>query len=255
MPEQNRRAHGSVPYRRIREKVGRALVRGRIIEPLVQESTPSIIAGKLRRAIAEGELAPGAQLGEAELARELGVSRGPLREAMQRLTQEGLLLSIRNRGLFVITMNDADIQDMYLARTAVEQAAAARLADISPREAHRALSQTVEMMKNAAAVGDTDAMSSADLEFHEVLVELAGSPRLSRMHKTLLTETRMCLNALKSTYRSSDNRAAEHQNIADAIGEGDVGLVEKLLISHMEDALQRLTAKDTATDTASGTNR
>ena len=47
---------------------------------------------------------PGAQLGEADLARELGVSRGPLREGIQRLTQEGLLVSIRNRGVFVIEM-------------------------------------------------------------------------------------------------------------------------------------------------------
>ncbi|WP_035775832.1 GntR family transcriptional regulator [Arthrobacter sp. H5] len=213
----------------------------RIIEPLVQESTPSIIAGKLRRAIAEGELAPGSQLGEAELARELGVSRGPLREATQRLTQEGLLLSIRNRGLFVITMNDDDIKDMYLARTAVERAAAAQLAVAAPGDARSVLSKTVAAMKEAAVAGDTDAVTSADLEFHEVLVGLAGSRRLSRMHNTLLTETRMCLNALKSTYRASDNRAAEHQGIADAIGAGDIELVDRLLISHMEDALQRLT--------------
>lgn len=62
-------------------------------------------------------------MGEAELAKELGVSRGPLREAMQRLTQEGLLISIRNRGLFVITMTEAEVRDMYVARTAVERAA------------------------------------------------------------------------------------------------------------------------------------
>ena len=60
---------------------------------VVQESTASIIANQLRQAIAQGHLTPGAQLGEAELARELGVSRGPLREGMQRLTQEGLLVS------------------------------------------------------------------------------------------------------------------------------------------------------------------
>src|SRR5699024_3616258 len=71
------------------------------LEPVVQESTPSLIARALRRGIADGSLAPGTQLGEAALARSLGVSRGPLREAMQRLTQEGLLVSHRNRGLFV----------------------------------------------------------------------------------------------------------------------------------------------------------
>lgn len=217
-----------------------------IIEPLVKESTPSIIAGKLRRAIAEGEFAPGAQLGEAELARELGVSRGPLREAMQRLTQEGLLLSIRNRGLFVITMTDADIHDMYRARTAVERAAAVWLAETSPREAASALSTSVKAMEAAAASDDVDALSRADLQFHEALVALAGSPRLSRMHGTLVTETRMCLNALRFTYPFGDDRAAEHQNIVDAIGNGDVEGLERLLASHMEDALQRLTAKDSA---------
>ena len=99
------------------------------IGPLAQESTPSIIADKLRQAIRHGQLTPGAQLGEAELARSFGVSRGPVREAMQRLTQEGLLVPIRNRGLFVIDMTADDIRDMYLAREAVERAAARKILD------------------------------------------------------------------------------------------------------------------------------
>lgn len=60
--------------------------RKRILTPLVQESTPAIIARKLRDAIANGDFPPGSQLTEAGLAADLGVSRGPLREAMQRLT-------------------------------------------------------------------------------------------------------------------------------------------------------------------------
>ena len=91
---------------------------------VAQESTPAIIADKLRQAIGHGELKPGAQLGEAELARKFGVSRGPVREAMSRLTQEGLLVPIRNRGLFVREMTADDIRDMYLAREAIERAAA-----------------------------------------------------------------------------------------------------------------------------------
>ncbi|MDN5574145.1 MAG: GntR family transcriptional regulator, partial [Micrococcales bacterium] len=61
------------------------------LNPVVQESTPALIARQLRRAIGEGELAPGQQLNEAALSRSLGVSRGPLREGLQRVTQEGLL--------------------------------------------------------------------------------------------------------------------------------------------------------------------
>ncbi|MEE2523289.1 GntR family transcriptional regulator [Pseudarthrobacter sp. J75] len=210
-------------------------------EPVVRESTPSIIAGKLRHAIGRGQIPPGAQLGEAELARELGVSRGPLREAMQRLTQEGLLISIRNRGLFVITMTDEEVRDMYVARTAVERAAAELILQKGTASIAARLRDVVKDMKKAADKGDLDAMSEADMEYHEALVSAAESPRLTRMHNTLLTETRMCLTALEKKYPDPETRVAEHAAIADALAQGDTELVGKLLVSHMEDALQRLT--------------
>ena len=169
------------------------------IGPLVQESTPSIIADKLRQAIGHGELKPGAQLGEAELARKLGVSRGPLREGMQRLTQEGLLVAIRNRGLFVIDMTPDDVRDMYLAREAIERAAARKILDGD----HVAAGE--ELLRHRRADGrrpDTPAeVSELDIAFHERLVQLARSPRLSRMHQTFITETRMCIHALDQTLR------------------------------------------------------
>ncbi len=225
-----------------KRKSGQAMQR---FEPVVRESTPSIIADKLRAAIGLGRIPPGAQLGEAELAKELGVSRGPLREAMQRLTQEGLLISIRNRGLFVITMTDAEVRDMYVARTAVERAASEVILQKDGKLIAARLLQIVKAMDKAAKKGDMDAMSEADMEYHASLVAAAGSPRLTRMHNTLLTETRMCLTALEKKYPDPHARVEEHRAIAEALGEGREELVGKLLISHMEDALERLTAGDT----------
>ena len=210
-------------------------------EPLVRESTPAIIAGKLRTAIGLGQIPPGSQLGEAELAKELGVSRGPLREAMQRLTQEGLLISIRNRGLFVITMTDEEVRDMYVARTAVERAASELILQKGGKGVAAQLIPIVKAMQRAADKGDLDAMSEADMEYHATLVAAADSTRLTRMHNTLLTETRMCLTALEKKYPDPHTRVAEHQAIAEALGDGDQERVGKLLISHMEDALERLT--------------
>lgn len=212
----------------------------RFIEPLVRESTPSIIAEKLRKAIGHGELRAGQQLGEAELARELGVSRGPLREGMQRLTQEGLLVSIRNRGLFVIEMTTENVRDMYVARTAIERAAGAQIFQRDPVHAGAQLLGTIEVMSRAAARQDTAAVSEADIEFHKLLVSLAKSPRLSRIHNTLLTETRMCIHALEETYRFSDERVAEHRGIAEAFKAADLGLADRRLVAHMEDAVVRL---------------
>jgi DNA-binding GntR family transcriptional regulator len=213
----------------------------RFIEPLAQESTPSIIADKLRKAIGHGELKPGMQLGEADLARKLGVSRGPLREGMQRLTQEGLLVAIRNRGLFVVDMTPDDVCDMYLAREAIERAAAQKILRGDHAAAGDALLDIVGQM--AAATGDPTGVGEADIAFHERLVELAASPRLRRMHQTFITETRMCIHALEETYAASDIRVGEHRALADAIGAGDAGLVDRLLSEHMEDAIERLTRR------------
>jgi DNA-binding GntR family transcriptional regulator len=217
---------------------------GRFIAPVDRESTPSIIARKLRKAIAHGELAPGTQLGEADLARELGVSRGPLREAMQRLTQEGLLVSIRNRGLFVIELTEADVHDIYLARTAVERAAAGEIFRRDPVVAGERLSSVIKKMARASDRQDRARISAADLEFHEALVQMAQSPRLTRMHQTLLTETRMCVTALQETYPSPDDRVPEHNEIADAFEAGDAELVDRLLIAHMQDAVVRLGSRE-----------
>lgn len=212
------------------------------IEPLVRESTPSIIAEKLRKAIGHGDLKPGQQLGEAELARQLGVSRGPLREGMQRLTQEGLLVSIRNRGLFVVEMTPENVRDMYVARTAIERAAASQIFSIKPQEAGERLAAVADEMAKAAARKDSAAVSEADISFHQVLVSLARSPRLSRMHETLLTETRMCIHALEESYQASDVRVAEHHGIAEAFVAGDPALADERLLAHMEDAVVRLDA-------------
>jgi DNA-binding GntR family transcriptional regulator len=210
------------------------------LDPIVQEPTPAIIARRIRDAIARGDFAPGIQLGETELAKELGVSRGPLREAMQRLTQEGLLVSYRNRGLFVVSMDEDDFRDIYLARTVVEAAAIRRVASTNPEDSAAQLMKAVHAMEEAAESPNGEAITEADMSFHALLVELAGSPRLKKMHDTLLTETRMCLNALKSTYATADKRIAEHKGIAEAISKGDSDLAEKLMAEHMEDALMRL---------------
>ncbi|MDN5854782.1 MAG: GntR family transcriptional regulator [Actinomycetia bacterium] len=210
------------------------------LEPVVRESTPSIIAAKLRDAIRDGELPAGAQLGEADLARQLGVSRGPLREGMQRLTQEGLLISIPNRGLFVVEMTEADVRDMYVVRSAVERAAAVQVFEHDAEKTARQLMKIADRMAAASDRERSDQVGEFDLEFHDCLVAGAESPRLSRMHDTLLTETRMCIHALGGTYPAPDVRVPEHMGIADAFAAGDPAVVDRLLVAHMDDAVERL---------------
>jgi DNA-binding GntR family transcriptional regulator len=210
------------------------------IEPVSRESTAGIIARQLREAIMNGSLPPGSQLGETELAARFQVSRGPLREAMQRLVSEGLLRSERHRGLFVIDLEPADVYDIYTARSAIERAAAVRIVRRDREKAAAILDEAVEAMAAAADDDDPTALSEADLRFHEALINSSDSPRLIRMARTLLIETRMCLAELQLTYRSVEERVVEHNEIIKAIRAGDEERVLALLDAHMEDAVQRL---------------
>lgn len=70
----------------------------------------------------------------------------------------------------------------------------------------------------------------------------SGSPRLIRMHETLLTETRLCIQALEATYASGDERVGEHTAIARSFTSGDPAVTDRLLREHMRDAVRRLCA-------------
>lgn len=216
------------------------MARAQSFEPVHQESTAALIARQLRDAIMHGRLEPGAQLSEAELSAQFGVSRGPLREAMQRLVQEGLLRSERNRGLFVIELADDDVRDVYAARSAIERAAAIMILRTADPGALAELRAACEAMTKAAKKKDMDRLSDADLQFHEVLVSQSGSPRLNRMHQTLIVETRMCMTALEDKYRVPVVLAAEHAAIVDAIEAKDEELTLRRIDDHMQDALTRL---------------
>lgn len=211
------------------------------LEPVVQESTPALIARSLRRAISSGEFPPGTQLGEAALARQLGVSRGPLREAMQRLTQEGLLVSHRNRGLFVPDLTPEAVSDMYLLRSTIERSAIQRVLQLGVEaETADRLDAVVDRMADIAEGVDSPEMVAADLDFHHELVEAARSERLSRVHETVIVETSMCLRALQSRYAPGEDRVSEHRELAAAIRAGEADRACAALDEHMRDGLARL---------------
>ena len=212
-----------------------------LLEPLQLQSTPALIADRLRSGILEGRFPPHTQLAEVELARQLQVSRGPIREAMQRLIQEGLLRAERNRGVFVVELGLDDARDVYLTRGVIERAAAAIVAKQRPEAALTELEGIVDQL--AASVGGAwTEVIAHDLAFHQTLVEAAGSPRLSRMFRTLVAETRLCLIRLEPFYQEGNEVVEEHQAIAEALRSGNRRRVEGLLQVHMDEAAARLSA-------------
>lgn len=210
------------------------------LEPVARRSTVEIVSDELRSAIRYGSLEPGAQLGEVELAARLGVSRGPLREAMQRLVQEGLLRSEPHRGLFVVELDEHDVTDVYLARLAIERAACQLIMRHNREAAAVALTAALKELTKAARHRDKVAISDADQAFHEALVRSSGSPRLARMADTLLVETRMCLHALQDHYPEPADLVEEHRALVEAITANDEPLLLRLIEEHMTESIDRL---------------
>lgn len=211
------------------------------LEPVRRQSTPALIADQLRAGMMNGLFRQGEQLAEAQLASQLAVSRGPLREAMQRLVQEGLLRGERNRGLFVAELTPDDIRDIYLARQAVEGAAVRSLLAGGAPPALGRMDEIVSEMEAASQRGQWEALADLDLEFHATLVDLTDSRRLQRMMQTLMVETRICQGALEGRYTRDADLADEHRDILNAIIAGAAEKALVLLSAHMSDAVGRLT--------------
>ena len=176
-----------------------------------------------------------------ELAASFGVSRGPVREALQRLIQEGLLRSEAHRGVFVPVMGEDDIVDIYLAREALESAAVRRITGTSrAASAYKSLDKVVRAMEAAAKAEDWKTVASRDLDFHTALVAAADSARLERMFTTVISETRLCLGMLTSEPDARDNLVDEHRQISEMIrAEDTVGAIA-VLTKHFDDAVVTL---------------
>lgn len=182
----------------------------------------AVITTHLRQRVVDGSYPPGAQLNEVELAGQFQTSRGPVREAMQRLVQEGLLVSQPHRGIFVPVLTYADIADLFVARAAVERAAVIELLGHGvPAATLAALEQVIGEMSLATERDEWSAVAGADLRFHEIIVDAAHSPRLKRMFDSLAGETRLGINLLVASLDGRADILGQHERMLQLLSAGD----------------------------------
>jgi len=200
------------------------------------------IAEEIRKAILSGAFPLGSQLNEMDLAEQFGVSRGPVREALQRLIQEGLLHSEPHRGVFVPELTDTDLADIYFVREAIEGAAIKTImARTDRKDVHRALTDVAKKMGEVVDGGGSwMQIAELDMVFHRELVEAAQSFRLSRMYATVQAETKLCLHMLMGGYRSNMALVQEHELLADLVVGDDVQAALQELSRHFGDPIRIL---------------
>ncbi|HEV7264515.1 MAG TPA: GntR family transcriptional regulator [Falsiroseomonas sp.] len=177
---------------------------------------------QIRRLILDNALPPGTQRLEAELAMELGVSRTPVREAMLRLAQDGLVAVTPRHGMRVLPVSLADMRDIYDVLESLEPKAAELLArrGLLP-ERLAPLHAACDAMEAALASGDRQAWAAADEAFHRDLLDLCGNGRLAAMVMQVWDQShraRMLTLNLRPLPAASTN---EHRAIMVAIASGD----------------------------------
>lgn len=151
----------------------------------------------IRRAIVEGRLPAGERLVESRISEELGVSRAPVREALARLEQKGLVVSHANRGTFVVRLGPDDVRELFSLRALLEEYAAARVAAAASPAAWGYLEQLAESAQEAARVDNVEAAAERDLEFSAYVVELCAMPRLRRLWAWVTDQLRLAAPGLR----------------------------------------------------------
>ncbi len=178
------------------------------------------VARRLTNAIVQGRLAPGARLVEAGVARELGISRAPVREAARLLEQQGLLVAKPRRGFFVRNLDITDIDEIYDLRICVERHAGVLAAKNLTPASRDGLRRQLEVLYETAELDDPARQVEEDYKFHRLICEIAGSRRLLRVFDDLASEMRMVIGLVGRLYDDPSIIAATHEPVLAAIEQG-----------------------------------
>ncbi len=221
-------------------RVGGNLLEGRLPAP----QSASAAAGEvIREAIIDGRLPPGQRLKEEELARELGISRTPVREALLLLESEGLVESIPRRGATVRSYAVSDLDDVYQLRALLEGHAARRAAArISPADVTR-LEKSCDRFDRLRAEDDLLDLVKENLLFHSVVHEAAASDRLAALIRKVIEIPLV----YKSFYWYSPEQKVisqhYHRQLARALKLGDGERAELIMKEHVLEARDFLLAQ------------
>jgi DNA-binding GntR family transcriptional regulator len=211
-------------------------------DPLADQSLSDAVVDRLRTAIWSGVYAPGDRLVERRLAREFGISHIPLREALARLTEEGLVERLPRRGARVASLTPRMLEEVSSLRVVLEQFVVRRLKDRFTPEAHAELQVIVDWMVVAAEQHDLVRVHELDQQFHQRLWELTDHALLVELAAQMRSRTSHFYRAAAASLGPDEVRrhADSHQQLLDVIASGDRRAAERAMQQHVEQAAQRI---------------
>lgn len=194
------------------------------------------VLSTLRAAILDRTYRPGEHLVETELARQFGTSRGPVRDAIKELGQEGLVVIQAHKGAVVASFSPEDILEISELRILIE-GHATRLASEKAGEKELALLQAkYDEMQELADAGDLKRLVEKDIEFHHEVCRLAGNSRLLKLWTSLASQIRLFLVLTDQVYFTPQYIVETHRPILDAMCRKDHDAAEEEIKLHLAEA-------------------
>jgi DNA-binding GntR family transcriptional regulator len=184
--------------------------------------------------IGAGTLAPGDQLDEQSLSARLGVSRTPLRAAIARLAQEGLVVSLPYRGTFVRQFTVEEIDGLYEVRAALEALAARKAAQRLTADELGTISAILDECQASLEGGDVEAYGQADARFHRALAEASGNPTLVETLDGLRLRIHLFRDLANRDPGLRERAERERELIVDALARRDGEAAGELLRQHID---------------------
>ncbi len=213
-----------------------------VFESVESTDLVGLVEAQLTRAIVEGHLPPGSRIVEAEIARRMGISRAPVREAARRLERQGVLVSRPRHGFMVRTISVQEIDDLYEVRLSLELTSielACRKANDAELASVQAL---VETMVRQAVRQPQHERIATDLALHTLICELSGNSHLLRIFMNTQTELRMIIALIDAVHHDPTAVAATHRPIVDALIKRDAEAAKAAMRVHLEDAWHKVRA-------------
>jgi len=204
------------------------------------------VADQLRDEILDGRLAAGARLVEAELAERFGVSRGPIRDALQELARGGLAVDLPRRGTFVSSLTERDLGEVYVIRRAIEEAAARLTIERADDADVAAIFETLATAEAAYGGDDLASAWDADMAFHRTYCRLSGNGRLLDLFDQLASQTVLLMRTTLESHASLawTPPVEVHRRIAQAIADRDVARATEAVGAHYQYTQDRLRGQD-----------
>ncbi len=198
------------------------------------------IADQLRQAIISGSIAPGAVVRETELAVRFGVSRGPLREAMSLLGEEGLLVSVPYTGTRVATVAMADVSEIYSLRTALESLAFRQIWSNRDAAFRLELGRRHQTLQQSLSAADRFVSTMAEVHLHSLVYEMCGHKLLLETWRRIAGRLQFYLAVHQTAHSRSGPLIDAHDRYVDLATGNDLDIMLAEIEHHMKRGVARL---------------